>query len=245
MSNDLAQQTALVTGATAGIGRATALALAARGADIIVHGRNQERAADTLQQIEALGATARFEPADLSDPAEVTALAERAGDVDILINNAGIFHFARTADTDPATFDAHIAINLRAPYLLVQALAPSMVERGHGAIINISSGAAATAGIGSGIYGATKAALESLTRVWAAEYGPDGVRVNAVAAGPTRTEGTAAYGDAFESAGQAVALKRLANPEEIAGAVAFMASPDASYVNGATLSAMGGQPALG
>jgi NAD(P)-dependent dehydrogenase (short-subunit alcohol dehydrogenase family) len=175
----------------------------------------------------------------------VTALAERAGDVDILINNAGIFHFARTADTAPATFDAHIAINLRAPYLLVQALAPGMSARGHGAIINISSGAATTPGLGSGIYGATKAALESLTRVWAAEYGPDGVRVNAVAAGPTRTEGTAAHGDAFESAGQAVALKRLANPEEIAGAVAFMASPDASYVNGATLSAMGGQPALG
>jgi NAD(P)-dependent dehydrogenase (short-subunit alcohol dehydrogenase family) len=245
MSNDLAQQTVLVTGATAGIGRATALALAARGADIIVHGRDKERAADTLQRIEALGATARFEPADLSHPAEVIALAERAGDVDILINNAGIFHFARTTDTDPDTFDAHIAVNLRAPYLLVQAFAPGMVERGHGAIVNISSGAATTPGLGSGIYGATKAALESLTRVWAAEYGPHGVRVNAVAAGPTRTEGTALYGDAFESAGQAVALKRLADPEEIADAVAFMASPGASYVNGAILSAMGGQPALG
>ncbi|MDQ7806453.1 SDR family oxidoreductase [Amycolatopsis sp. A133] len=245
MSNDLAQQTALVTGATAGIGRATALALAARGAGIIVHGRDKERAADTLRRIEALGATARFEPADLTDPAEVTTLAERAGDVDILVNNAGIFHFARTSNTDPATFDTHIAVNLRAPYLLVQALAPGMVERGHGAIVNISSGAAATPGLGSGIYGATKAALESLTRVWAAEYGPDGVRVNAVAAGPTRTEGTAVYGDAFESAGQAVALKRLADPEEIAAAVAFMASPSASYVNGAILGAMGGQPALG
>jgi NAD(P)-dependent dehydrogenase (short-subunit alcohol dehydrogenase family) len=245
MSNDLAQQTVLVTGATAGIGRATALALAARGADIIVHGRDKERAADTLQRIEALGAAARFEPADLSHPAEVIALAERAGDVDILINNAGIFHFARTTDTDPDTFDAHIAVNLRAPYLLVQAFAPGMVERGHGAIVNISSGAATTPGLGSGIYGATKAALESLTRVWAAEYGPHGVRVNAVAAGPTRTEGTALYGDAFESAGQAVALKRLADPEEIADAVAFMASPGASYVNGAILSAMGGQPALG
>ncbi|MGW6796785.1 SDR family NAD(P)-dependent oxidoreductase [Streptomyces chartreusis] len=245
MHHDLAQQTALVTGATAGIGRATALALAARGADIIVHGRNEQRAADTLQRIEALGAKARFEPADLSDPAQVTALAARVGEVDILVNNAGIFHFARTADTTPDTFDAHIAINLRAPYLLVQALAPAMTKRGRGAIVNVSSGAATTPGHGNGIYGATKAALESLTRVWAAEYGPAGVRVNAVAAGPTRTEGTAVYGDAFESAGQAVALQRLADPEEIAGAIAFMASPDASYVNGATLSAMGGQPALG
>ncbi|MFJ9541357.1 SDR family NAD(P)-dependent oxidoreductase [Streptomyces sp. NPDC101225] len=245
MHHDLAQQTALVTGATAGIGRATAQALAARGADIIVHGRNEQRAADTLQRIEVLGAKARFEPADLSDPAQVTALADRVGEVDILVNNAGIFHFARTVDTTPAIFDAHIDINLRAPYLLVQALAPGMTERGHGAIINVSSGAADSPGLGSGIYGATKAALESLTRVWAAEYGPAGVRVNAVAAGPTRTEGTAAYGDAFESAGQAVALQRLAHPEEIAGAIAFMASADAGYVNGATLGAMGGQPALG
>lgn len=118
-----------------------------------------------------------------------------------------------------------------------------MAARGHGAVINISSGAAATPGFGSGIYGATKAALESLTRVWAAEYGRDGV--NAVAAGPTRTEGTAVHGEAFESAGQAVALKRLAEAEEIAGPIAFLASPAASYVNGATLSAMGGQPALG
>ncbi len=245
MHHDLAQQTALVTGATAGIGRATALALAARGADVIVHGRDEQRAADTLRRIEALGAKARFEPADLSDPAQVTALADRAGAVDILVNNAGVFYFALTADTTPAAFDAHVAVNLRAPYLLVQALAPGMTERGRGAIINVSSGAAGTPGLGSGIYGATKAALESLTRVWAAEFGPAGVRVNAVAAGPTRTEGTAAYGDAFESAGQAVALRRLADPEEIAGAIAFMACSDASYVNGAVLSAMGGQPALG
>ncbi|AZM59062.1 MULTISPECIES: SDR family NAD(P)-dependent oxidoreductase [unclassified Streptomyces] len=245
MHHDLAQQTALVTGATAGIGRATALALAARGADVVVHGRDEQRAADTVRRIEALGAKARFEPADLSDPAQVTALADRAGAVDILVNNAGIFHFARTVDTTPATFDAHIDINLRAPYLLVQALAPGMAERGRGAIINVSSGAAGTPGLGSGVYGATKAALESLTRVWAAEFGPAGVRVNAVAAGPTRTEGTAGYGDAFESAGQAVALRRLADPEEIAGAIAFMACSDASYVNGATLLAMGGQPALG
>lgn len=94
---------------------------------------------------------ARFEPADLSVPAQVTTLAERAGQADILVNNAGIFHFARTADTTPASFDAHIAINLRAPYLLVQALAPGMTERGHGAIINVSSGAADTPSPGSGI----------------------------------------------------------------------------------------------
>jgi NAD(P)-dependent dehydrogenase (short-subunit alcohol dehydrogenase family) len=245
MNKDLAHQTALVTGATAGIGRATALALAERGADVIVHGRDPARAADTLERINSLGGSARFEPADLSNLSEVTRLAERAGDVDILVNNAGIFRFARTADTDQATFDAHIDVNLRAPYLLVQSLAPGMAQRGRGAIVSISSGAATTPGLGTGIYGATKAALESLTRVWAAEFGPAGVRVNAVAAGPTRTEGTAAYGDAFDAAGKAVALQRLADAEEIAGAVVFLASSAASYVNGHTLSAIGGMPALG
>lgn len=245
MSKDLAHRTALVTGATAGIGRATALALAARGADVIVHGRDPGRAADTVGRITALGGNARFERADLGNPSEVTRLAERAGDVDILVNNAGIFRFARTADTDRVTFDAHIDVNLRAPYLLVQALAPGMVQRGRGAIVSISSGAATTPGLGTGIYGATKAALESLTRVWAAEFGPAGVRVNAVAAGPTRTEGTAAYGDAFEAAGKAVALQRLATAEEIAEAVVFLCSRAAGYVNGHTLAAIGGMPPLG
>ncbi|GAA0935473.1 SDR family oxidoreductase [Pseudonocardia zijingensis] len=245
MNSDLAHRTALVTGATAGIGRATALALAERGADVIVHGRDAERAAGTVARITALGGTARFEPADLSDPADVTRLAERAGDVDILVNNAGIFRFARTADTDQATFDAHVDVNLRAPYLLVQALTPGMAQRGRGAIVSISSGAATTPGTGTGIYGATKAALESLTRVWAAEFGPAGVRVNAVAAGPTRTEGTAAYGDAFEAAGKSVALQRLASADEIAAAVVFLCSEAAGYVNGHTLAALGGMPALG
>jgi NAD(P)-dependent dehydrogenase (short-subunit alcohol dehydrogenase family) len=245
MNKDLAHRTALVTGATAGIGRATALALAERGADVVVHGRDPGRAAHTLDRVTATGGSARFEPADLSKPSEVTRLAERAGDVDILVNNAGIFQFARTADTDQATFDAHIDINLRAPYLLVQALAPAMVLRGRGAIVNISSGAATTPGMGTGIYGATKAALESLTLVWAAEFGPSGVRVNAVAPGPTRTEGTAAQGDAFEAAGKAVALQRVADAEEIAAAVVFLASGAASYVNGHTLSAVGGMPPIG
>jgi NAD(P)-dependent dehydrogenase (short-subunit alcohol dehydrogenase family) len=246
METDLSGSTALVTGATAGIGRATALALAERGADIIVHGRDPQRAAATLAAIKTRGGgTARFEAADLADPAGVRRLAAAASEVDILVNNAGIFRFASTVDTDDAVFDAHIDINLRAPFLLVQALAPAMAARGHGSVVNISSGAASVPGSGTGIYGASKSALESLTRVWAAEFGPAGVRVNTVAAGPTRTEGTAAFGEQFEAAGTFVALRRLAEAEEIANAVVFLASPAASYVNGATLSAMGGMPALG
>ncbi|WIV54781.1 SDR family NAD(P)-dependent oxidoreductase [Amycolatopsis nalaikhensis] len=245
MPHDFSGRTALVTGATSGIGRATAVALAERGAAVVVHGRDPRRAAETVALIEEKGGTARFEAADLADPAEVTRLAARAGSVDVLVNNAGIFRFASTADTDQATFGAHLDVNLRAPFLLVQALAPAMVARGRGAVVNLSSGAAATPGFGTGVYGASKAALESLTRVWAAEFGPAGVRVNAVAAGPTRTEGTAVHGEAFEAAAQSVALRRLADADEIAEAVVFLASDAAGYVNGATLSAMGGLPALG
>ncbi|WP_236796513.1 SDR family NAD(P)-dependent oxidoreductase [Amycolatopsis sp. GM8] len=236
---------ALITGATAGIGRATALALAERGAEVIVHGRDPDRAADTVTRIEALGGKARFEAADLADAGEVRRLAQAAGQIDILVNNAGIFRFARTADTDDTTFDAHVDVNLRAPFLLVQALAPGMAARGRGAVVNVSSGAAAVPGHGTGIYGATKAALESLTRAWAAEFGPAAVRVNTVAAGPTRTEGTAAFGEQFETAGKSTALQRLADAGEIADAIAFLVSPAAGYVNGAVLNAMGGMPAIG
>jgi NAD(P)-dependent dehydrogenase (short-subunit alcohol dehydrogenase family) len=245
VKTDLSGSIALITGATAGIGRATALALAEHGAEIIVHGRDPGRAADTVARIGALGGKARFEPADLANAADIHRLAVAVGEIDILVNNAGIFRFARTADTDDATFDAHIDINLRAPFLLVQTLAPGMAARGRGAVINVSSSAATVPVHGSGIYGASKAALESLTRVWAAEFGPAGVRVNTVAAGPTRTEGTAAFGEQFEAAGKSTALQRLADADEIANAIVFLASPAASYINGTVLSAIGGMPGIG
>jgi NAD(P)-dependent dehydrogenase (short-subunit alcohol dehydrogenase family) len=245
VKTDLSGSIALITGATSGIGRATALALAQHGAEIIVHGRDPERGAQTVARINALGGKARFEPADLANPADVRRLAAAASEIDILVNNAGIFRFSRTADTDDATFDAHIDINLRAPFLLVQTLGPGMAARGCGAVINVSSGAATVPGQGTGIYGASKAALESLTRVWAAEFGPAGVRVNTIAAGPTRTEGTATFGEQFETAGKVTALQRLADADEIANAIVFLASPAASYVNGAVLTAIGGMPAIG
>jgi len=241
---DLSGMTALVTGATAGIGRATALALAGLGAAVVVHGRSPERGADTVARITALGGEARLVVADLADPAEVRRLADAAGEIDILVNNAGIFRFSPTADVDDHTFTAHIDVNLRAPFVLVQELAPRMAARGRGAVVNVSSGSATVPGQGNGIYGASKAALESLTRIWAAEYGPSGVRFNVVAPGPTRTEGTAAFGAGFEAAGESVALRRIAEPDEIAAAIAFLATPAAGYVNGAVLSVGGGMPAM-
>ncbi len=182
--------------------------------------------------------------ADLSRADEVRRLADEAGPVDILINNAGVYRFGATAETDDAFFDEHVNLNLRAPYILVQKLVPGMVERGHGAVVNISTVAASTPARQAGIYGATKAGVELLTRVWADEFGRAGVRVNTVSAGPTETPGTAVTPGLTDGLATTTALGRVAAPDEIASAVTFLASPDASYINGAVLHATGGQLAI-
>lgn len=119
-------------------------------------------------------------------------LAAEAGSVDILVNNAGLHEFAPTAATDAASFDRQVAVNSRAQFLLVGALATGMARRGHGAIVTVSSSAARMPAPVGGAYAASKAGVEILTRYWATEFGPHGVRVNAVSPGPVRTEGTAA-----------------------------------------------------
>ncbi|OBF03937.1 short-chain dehydrogenase [Mycobacterium sp. ACS4054] len=244
MAATMAGSTALVTGATSGIGREIAIQLAERGVEVIVHGRSAERGAKTVRDIENMGGKARFVAADLNDGDDVRRLAAEAGAVDILINNAGIYRLGATADTDDAAFDEHVNVNLRAPYILVQQLVPGMVERGGGAVVNVSTVAASVPASGAGIYGATKAGLEQLTRVWADEFGRSGVRVNAVAAGPTDTPGVAGLPGLLETIGATTALNRPAEASEIASAVLFLASTAASYVNGAVLQASGGQRAI-
>jgi NAD(P)-dependent dehydrogenase (short-subunit alcohol dehydrogenase family) len=245
MTNSLTGSTALVTGATAGIGYAIALQFAREGAEVIVHGRNAERGAKTVRDIENIGGKARFVAADVSNASDVRRLADEAGPVDILVNNAGIYRFAPTFETTDADFDDQINTNLRAPYLLVQKLVPGMVERGHGSVINVTTVAASSPAEGAGIYGASKAALELLTRLWADEFGPAGVRVNAAAPGPTQTLGTEAFeSDLIEGIGRTTALGRTAEADEIANAVTFLASPGASYVNGAVLTIGGGAQAI-
>ena len=242
MSSRLDGRTALVTGSTSGIGRAVATSLAARGAHVLVSGRDVARGHRAVAELRATGA-ADFLPADLSTFTGTRELATRAlevtGRVDILVNNAGIFRFGPTSDTAEATFDGTYAVNVKAPYFLVQALVPRMAEHGSGAVVNILSGAAHRGSVAAGLYGSSKAALLLLTTSWAAEFGPAGVRVNAVSAGPIRTEGTA-DGAGLEPVAAALPARRLGLPDEVAAAVAFLASDDAAYVHGAILPVDGG-----
>jgi NAD(P)-dependent dehydrogenase (short-subunit alcohol dehydrogenase family) len=216
--------------------------LGRRGAEVVVHGRDAARGEEVVDSIATEGGKARFVAADLSDPAELDNLVEQVGSVDILVNNAGFSWFGPTVDLDVATFDRLFTANVRAPYFLVAALAPKMAARGSGSIINMSSMAGQVGLPGAAAYGATKATLASMTRSWAAEFGPMGVRVNAIAPGPVLTAGTTP--DRIEALGATTLLGRPAQPGEIAEVIAFLASSRASYVTGAVIAADGGRTAV-
>ncbi|WP_432841361.1 SDR family NAD(P)-dependent oxidoreductase [Dactylosporangium sp. CA-092794] len=239
-------RTAIVTGATSGIGAAIARLLAARGAHVIVSGRDAGRGEEVAAGIRAAGGKADFVAADLAgDATTVREFAARAtaaagGRVDILVNNAGIYPATATPDLSDADLDAMLAINIRAPHVLVAQIAPGMAERGAGVIVTIGSWMAVVGSPFAALYTATKAADEQMTRAWAAEFGPRGVRVNAVAPGVTLTPGN-------ESARPIIDLMTAATPagvpvaaEDIAHAVAFLASAEARMIHGTTLYVDGG-----
>jgi NAD(P)-dependent dehydrogenase (short-subunit alcohol dehydrogenase family) len=232
---------ALVTGATSGIGRATALKLAADGYTVLVHGRDAARGDAVVAEIKQAGGEARFVAADLLDPAEIERLAAEAGEVDVLVNNAGLSWFGPTADLDVDTYDRLWDGNVRSAYLLVSALAPGMAKRGRGSIISVDSMAGHVGLVGGAAYGASKGALTALSRSWAAEFGPLGVRVNTVAPGPTYKSGD---NDLIEALGKTTLLGRPAQVEEIAGVIAFLASEAASYITGALIPVDGGRTAV-
>ena len=239
---DLEGKFALVTGATSGIGRAAAVQLARQGATVVVHGRDSTRGVAVVAEIENRGGSAHFVRADLTESMEVLQLAGAAGDVDILVNNAGVPWFGPSAELSASTLDQLFAANAQAAYLLVSVLAPKMVARGSGVIINIASRAGTIGQPDSAAYGATKAALASFARSWAAEYGPAGIRVNAVSPGPVYTG--AAKPELFDTSGKTTTLLgRAAQPSEVAEVIGFLASPRASYITGANIAVDGGRPA--
>lgn len=240
-------QTALVTGSTSGIGREAALLLAEQGASVIVSGRNATKGAETVAAIEAAGGKAAFVAVDLSDLESVHRLAEQAGDVDVLVNNAGAFPFARTLEQGLEAFTTLLDTNVRGTFFLTQALVSKMAARGHGSVVNVTTIAGLSGVQGTAVYGASKAAVDSFTRTWAVEFGGSGVRFNAVAPGHTRTDNVVDMigEEDFEALGARVPLARLASAREIAEAVVFLASPRASYITGVTLPVDGGFMALG
>jgi NAD(P)-dependent dehydrogenase (short-subunit alcohol dehydrogenase family) len=242
--NGLEGKRALVTGGTSGIGRAAAEALARDGAYVLISGRSAERGGDVVEAIGAAGGAAEFVPADLASADDVRALAGRASDVDILVNNAGVFPGGLTHELPESVFDETFAVNVKAPFFLTAAIAPQMAARGGGAIVNVTTMVAEFGMAGLSAYGASKAAAALLTKAWAAEYGPQGVRVNAVSPGPTSTPGTDAMGDGFAAIVSTIPLGRAADPEEIAEAIVFLASDRASYLNGAVIPVDGGRVAV-
>jgi NAD(P)-dependent dehydrogenase (short-subunit alcohol dehydrogenase family) len=239
VDRNLEGKVALVTGATSGIGEAAALQLAAQGATVIVHGRDVGRGAAVVKEIESAGGSARFVGADLSQPAEALRLASEVGEVDILVNNAGFAWFGPTEKLAADTLNQLFAANVQAPYLLVSVLAPKMVARGYGVIINVASRAGAVGQPTTAAYGATKAALASLTRSWSAEFGPAGVRVNSISPGPVYTN--AAERELFDAIGKTTVQGRAGEPQEVADLIGFLASPRAAYITGTDVAIDGGR----
>ncbi|MEV0484129.1 SDR family oxidoreductase [Streptomyces sp. NPDC050508] len=246
MSKRLVGKTALVTGATSNIGRAVAEAFAAEGAHVAVSGRSAERGKEVVDGIRARGGRADFVRADLDGTAAASqGLAREAtrvlgGRVDVLVNNAGIYPADRTADTDEKTFDQVYAVNVKAPFFLTAAVAPAMVEAGGGAIINLGSWIARL-GIPMGaLYSSTKGAMETLTRAWAAEFGPQGVRVNAISPGVVLES---APGEAHPAV---VMMKGTpaggpGTPDAIANAAVYLAGDESAFVHGIVLDVDGGR----
>jgi len=242
----LAGKTAVVTGSTSGIGEAIARVLAASGAEVLVTGRNGSRADQVVERITAAGGAAHALTVDLAGTAtDIRTFASQAqralGDrVDILVNNAGIYPVGPTDALPDDVLDAVLRTNIRAPHILVGALAPAMAARGGGAIVNIGSWMSRVGVPFTALYPATKAAIEQLTRAWAAEYGPRGVRVNTIAPGATATPGNERDAEALAAMTRGTVAGRPVRPVDIGYAVRFAVSDEAAFIHGATIDVDGG-----
>jgi NAD(P)-dependent dehydrogenase (short-subunit alcohol dehydrogenase family) len=238
-------KTALVTGSTSNIGRAIALAFGAEGAHVVVSGRSKERGDAVVAEIRSSGGRADFVAADLDgSKAGSEALADEAtrvlgGRLDILVNNAGIYPSATSLDIDERTFDEIVGVNVKAPVFLVARIVPAMIEAGGGTVINLGSWVARLGIAGGSVYASTKGAMETLTRAWAAEFGPSGVRVNAISPGVVHDPIPGGHPAAFMMNGTPAG--EAGDPSAIADAAVYLAGDGARFVHGTVLDVDGGR----
>jgi 3-oxoacyl-[acyl-carrier protein] reductase len=241
---DLSGRVALVTGASRGIGRSIAAKLAAQGATVVAAAREQNAAA-TVEEITAAGGRAEVASVDVSDSAAIDALVagtlERHGRIDILVNNAGITKDQLMLRMKRADWDAVIATNLTGAFALTQAVLKPMIRQKGGRIVCISSVVGQSGNAGQANYAASKAGLIGFAKAVAQEVASRNITVNVVAPGLIETDMTRAMtGDAREEWAARIPLKRLGTPDDIAAAVCFLASPEASYITGQVLAVNGG-----
>ena len=249
---DLTGKKAFVTGASRGIGRVIAVALAAAGADVAIAARSEEGLAETAREVTALGRKAFVFPLDVTQQEDVVAVVAEAikmlGHLDIVFNNAGGSNFmVPFMDMRISGWEKVLRLNLDSTVYVCQAVGPHLRERGSGSVINVASVAGLAAAPGLVPYGASKAAVVSLTRTLAVEWAPLGIRVNALCPGWTATDlNKNLWGgpDGGEATVANVPMRRWAQPEEMAGAAVFLASSASSYMTGQVLVLDGGQTAM-
>jgi 3-oxoacyl-[acyl-carrier protein] reductase len=241
----LQNKVSIITGAAQGIGLATALKFAAEGAIVVVCDLKPEGVDAAVAAVQAAGAQAAGYALNVTDRSAVDAMVasvlQRFGRVDVLVNNAGITKDARLQKMTLEQFDAVIDVNLRGVFHCAQAVADAMVQQGGGVILNASSVVGIYGNFGQTNYAATKFGVIGFTKTWSRELGPKGVRINAVAPGFVETPILASVPDkVLDQMRSQVPLRRLGRAEEIANVYAFLASDEASYVNGAVIEVSGG-----
>jgi 3-oxoacyl-[acyl-carrier protein] reductase len=241
----LSNKICLITGAAQGIGLATAETFAREGATVVIADLKPEAVDAAVRRCQALGAAAEGHALDVTERERVDAVVAqvlaRHGRIDVLVNNAGITQDARLQKMTIEQFDRVIDVNLRGVFHCAQAVADAMVRQGHGVILNASSVVGLYGNFGQTNYAASKFGVIGFTKTWARELGPKGIRVNAVAPGFIETPILGTIPDkVLDEMRQRVPLHRLGRPEEIASVYAFLASDDASYVNGAVIEVSGG-----